>query len=124
MVFFSPLTITVFPRITRQPRSQNVLEDNSINISCEAEGPPQLIITWSVEELEGVEMNSTDLKNGLLVLQNVKSKGRYTFTVICIASNKGGKTTANATITILGKYFLFLLIVTFNFGKISDIMKL
>lgn len=105
IIFYNNI-ITVLPRILEGPRSQEVLEGNNTHLSCNADGRPRPNITWDVEE-EDVEMNVMYRKNGFLELQNVKSNGQYTFTVICIASNKGGNTTANATITILGKFMLF-----------------
>ena len=107
--------ILVPPRITKSPNDTIINEGENITLTCDAEGPPKPTFAWS-NASEKVTIKKIISKNNKLELRNVRSAGRYHFTVTCIASNKGGKSTANATIEILGEYLKFTLNVEMYLG--------
>ena len=98
--------ILVPPRVTKSPNNTTINEGENVTLTCDAEGPPKPTFTWS-NAGEKVTIEKIISKNNKLELRNVRSAGRYHFTVTCIASNKGGATTANATIEILGRFLIF-----------------
>jgi hypothetical protein len=96
--------ILVPPRITRGPNDTTINEGENITLICDAKGPPKPRFTWSiVSQKVSIKEIISDNKNEL-ELRNMRSAGDYNFIVTCQASNKAGKSTANATIEILGKF--------------------
>ena len=95
--------ILVPPRITKYPNDTTINEGENITLTCDAEGPPKPKFTWR-NVTERVAIEEIISKNNELKLRNVQSAGDYKFIVTCQASNKGGNSTANATIEILGMF--------------------
>ena len=92
--------VQFLPRITTPPNDTTINEGENVELTCDAEGPPKPTFTWS-NVSKKVTIEKIISKNNQVELQNVRSVGRYDFSVICIASNKGGNASANATIEIL-----------------------
>lgn len=99
----SDFEILVRPRITKAPANTKVIEGENVTLTCDAEGPPKPSFEWDFV-MENVTIEKIVENNNILELQNVRSTGLYNFTVTCKASNKGGSHSANATITIVGKF--------------------
>jgi hypothetical protein len=95
--------ILVPPRITRGPNDTTINEGENITLTCDAEGPPKPKFTWGIVS-KRVAIKEIISNNNKLELRNVQSAGDYNFIITCQASNKGGNSTANATIEILGKF--------------------
>ncbi len=98
--------ILVPPCITKSPNDTTINEGENVTLTCDAVGPPKPTFTWS-NVSEKVTIEKIISKSNKLELRNVRSAGDYHFTVTCEASNKGGTSTANATIEILGKFLIF-----------------
>ncbi len=98
--------ILVPPRITKSPKDTTINEGENVILTCDAEGPPKPTFTWS-NVSEKVTIEEIISMNNKLELRNVRSVCDYYFTVTCEASNKGGTSTANATVEILGKFLIF-----------------
>ena len=91
--------ISVPPRITKGPNNATMNEGENISLTCDAEGPPKPTFTWDLVS-KNVTFGKIIPNKNKLELVNVRSTGLYHFTVVCIASNKGGNKTAEATIDI------------------------
>ncbi len=99
--------ILVPPRIIKGPNDTSTInEGDNVTLTCDAEGPPKPTFTWS-NVSEKVTIEKIISMNNKLELRKVRSDGDYYFTVTCEASNKGGTSTANATVKIWGKFLIF-----------------
>ena len=100
--------ILVPPRITKHPNDTTINEGDNITLLCYAEGPPKPSFSWNIVS-EKISIGQKISDNNILELRNVTSIGNYYFTVICKAVNKGGNTSTNATVEILGKSCFILI---------------
>lgn len=84
------------------PENQTVLEGKTTNISCYAFGVAKPALTWKFKDGDLPSVASVrDIQGGsVLLLQNATKnmEGMYK----CIATNKGGAATSNATLRVLG----------------------
>ncbi len=91
------------PKITDHPESQTITEgDGDVTLSCDASGSPAPELSWtrngSPVETSNNSRISLSNNNKSLTITNVNraDSGKYQ----CVASNKLGNATSNATLDI------------------------
>ena len=101
-------TFKVFPTFTKTPVDIRVKSGNTARLECHAEGSPPPEVAWkkdggddfpAARERRMHVMSNDDV----FFIVNVKAADMGVYS--CTAQNVAGVIVANATLTVLGKYF-------------------
>ena len=97
---------TVPPSIVESPTDIIVTAGQRVEIRCSAYGAPKPIITWIKNNVHITEANRYSVSSsGTLTIEEVgkTDEGRYE----CAARNSIGAASAQMTLTVQGKIFVF-----------------
>ncbi|XP_036379600.1 roundabout homolog 2-like isoform X2 [Megalops cyprinoides] len=95
------LSVFERPTLVRRPVSQVVLEEESVELRCQAQGDPPPSVRWKKDDADiprGRYEIRYDKEDSVLRIKKASAGDQGTFT--CVAENRMGKIEASATLTV------------------------
>ena len=82
-----------------------VVEGDTLTLSCEVQGVPDPDITWTYNDGPGTQSEIfKEPRNSTLVVRNVTAVSQGTY--ICIATNGAGQARSTKYVTVHGRYWV------------------
>lgn len=98
------------PEFLKTPQNRQVTIGSTVELECKATGPPNLVISWQlngVSNFPAIQEKRWHVEpaQSVTFISDVQKvdEGIYS----CIATNKDGSVTSNATVTVLGWFSFY-----------------